>query len=273
MDILLSGITGHMGREVLALAAAGVRGARVAGGIALAADDTLGVPVAAGFAQAAELFCGRAEGEGEAGANGAAPAAGRIPIDVIVDFSHHSWTADLMTFATAHNIPVVLATTGQTAAERDLILSAAERIPVFFAANFSMGVALLIELAKKAATVLPDAEIEIIERHHSRKLDAPSGTAIALANGINEARAGAMHAVCGRSGQHKREAAEIGISSVRLGNIVGEHEVLIGTRNEIITLKHEALSRGIFAEGALAAAAFLLGKDAGMYNMTHLTQD
>ena len=253
MKVLVSGITGHMGREVVALAARGMRGAEVVGGVALCADESFGVPVAAGFAEAAEVFA-------------------KTPIDVVVDFSHHSWTDELLAFARAKGLPVVLATTGQTDGERDAIYAAAEDIPLFFAANFSLGVALLVELARKAAATMPDAEIEIIEKHHDRKLDAPSGTAIALANAMNEARGGTMHAVCGRSGQAKREPGEIGIASVRLGNIVGEHEVLIGTANETITLKHEAHSRALFAEGALAAAEFIIGRPAGLYNMHDLTK-
>ena len=254
--MLVSGITGHMGREVVNLAARGMRGAQVVGGIALEVDERFGVPVAAGFADAETVLAG-------------------VDADVIVDFSHHSWTAGLLGFARARRLPVVLATTGQTPEEQALIRDAAAEIPIFYAANFSLGVALLAELAKKAAATMPDAEIEIIEKHHDRKLDAPSGTAIALANAINEARGGSLHAVCGRSGSSKRQPGEIGISSVRLGNIVGEHEVLIGTQNETITLKHEAHSRALFAEGALAAAEYLVGLpggSAGLYSMHDLTK-
>ena len=253
MRIIVSGITGHMGHEVCALAKAGMRGAEVVGGIGLGDGSGLDVPVAQGFEAADETLAG-------------------VEADVIVDFSHHSWTEGLLKFARARQLPVVIATTGQTAEERDAIFAAAEQIPIFFAANFSLGVALLVELAKKAAATMPDAEIEIIEKHHNRKLDAPSGTAIALANAINEARGGQMHAVCGRSGQAKRQPDEIGISSVRMGNIVGEHEVLIGTANETITLKHEAHSRALFAEGALAAAKFVVGCEPGLYNMHDLTK-
>ena len=256
MRILVSGITGHMGHEVCALAKTGMRGAEVVGGIGLGDAAGLDVPVAQGFEAAGEVLAG-------------------VDADVIVDFSHHSWTEGLLAFACARKLPVVIATTGQTADERDIIIAAAEQIPIFFAANFSLGVALLVELAKKAAATMPDAEIEIIEKHHNRKLDAPSGTAIALANAVNEARGNTMHAVCGRSGQAKRQVGEIGISSVRMGNIVGEHEVLIGTANEIITLKHEAVNRALFAEGALAAAEFVAKLPAssfGLYNMNDLTK-
>lgn len=253
MDIILSGITGHMGHEVMHLAAAGCRGARVTGGIGMGGDGSFAVPVAVNFQEAATILAD-------------------VPADVIVDFSHHSLTNDLLAFAKARNLPLVLATTGQTDEERAAVRAASEEIPIFFAANFSLGVALLVELAKKAAATMPDAEIEIIEKHHDRKLDAPSGTAIALANAMVLARGTEMHAVCGRSGQAKRQPDEIGISSVRMGNIVGEHEVMIGTQNETITLKHEAHSRGLFAEGALAAAEFVIGREPGLYNMTDLTK-
>lgn len=251
MEVFVSGITGHMGREVLKLTVEGMYGSRSVGGVGFASEEAFPVPVASSFAEAKDMFAG-------------------VDMDVIVDFSHHSLTADLMDFAISRNCPVVLATTGQTDEERQIILDAAEKIPVFFAANFSLGVALLVELAKKAAAAMPEAEIEIVEKHHDRKLDAPSGTAIALFNGVNEARGNTLHAVCGRSGNGKREPNEVGISAVRMGNIVGDHEVLIGTNNEIITLKHEAFSRALFAEGALAAANFLVGQEPGMYNMHDL---
>ena len=149
------------------------------------------------------------------------------------------------------------------------MIAAAEKIPLFFAANYSLGIALLIELAKKTAAAMPEAEIEIIEKHHDRKLDAPSGTALALAKAIQEVRpAAAIN--CGRSGQGKRTPDEIGIHAIRMGNIVGEHEVMIGTPNQTITLKHEAHDRALFAEGALAAAEFLCGKSAGLYDMQSL---
>ena len=127
-------------------------------------------------------------------------------------------------------------------------------------------VALLIELAKTAAAAFPEAEIEIIEKHHNRKLDAPSGTALAIADAVCEVRPNAF-TVKGRSGNGKRDRAEIGIHAVRMGNIVGEHEVIVGTQNQTITLKHEAHSRALFAEGALSAARFLADRPAGLYDM------
>lgn len=241
MKIILSGIGGHMGREVLALAEKGVRNAVISMGI-----DKMGydgnIPTASEYA--------------------AAPADG----DVIVDFSHHSVTAELLDYAVAHSLPLVLATTGQTDEEKALIKQASEKIPLFFASNFSLGVALLIGLAKKTAEVMKGADIEIIETHHVRKVDAPSGTALSIAEGIREVRP-ELTVNCGRSGFGKREENEIGISSVRMGNIVGIHEVRVCTDNQCITLKHEAFSRALFAEGALAAAEFIIGKPNGLYDM------
>ena len=245
MKILLSGIGGHMGREVLRLTKEGCRGMETVAGVDAFAEEDLGVPCAKTFDEAV------------------------ADVDCIVDFSHHSLTHDLLDFAVAHGLPVVLATTGQTAEEREYIETAAKQIPVFFAANYSVGVALLIELAKKAAQTMPDAEIEIVEKHHDRKLDAPSGTALAIADAIKNVKENAF-TVCGRSGQGKRSRDEIGIHAIRMGNIVGEHEVILGTASQTLTLKHEAHSRALFAEGALAAAEFLANKAPGLYNMTDM---
>ena len=152
-----------------------------------------------------------------------------------------------------------------------LLLAFAQSIPVFLAANYSLGIATLTDLVKRAAALYPDGEIEIVEQHHDRKLDAPSGTALALFSAVKEVRP-AAEANCGRSGQGKRTKDEVGIHAIRMGNIVGVHEVMIGTQNERITLKHEAFSRGVFAEGSIRAAAFLVGKPAGMYDMKDLLE-
>jgi len=245
MRILVNGLYGHMGREVAALALQGYRGASLTAGVDPHPGAAYDVPCAADFSSAC------------------------AEVDCIVDFSHHDCTNALLDFAVRHNIPLVLATTGQTAEERAAIAAAAEKIPLFFAANYSLGVALLIELAKKTAAAMPEAEIEIIEKHHDRKVDAPSGTALAIARAITEVRPEAT-VNCGRSGQGKRTPQEIGIHAIRMGNIVGEHEVMIGTQNQTITLKHEAHSRALFAEGALAAAEFLCGQAPGLYDMHSL---
>ena len=195
------------------------------------------------------------------------------PADVIVDFSHHAATKTLTDYAVSKKIPLLVATTGQTDAELDMIRAAAKTVPVFFAANYSLGIAALIRAAKAIAALYPDADIEIIEKHHNRKLDAPSGTALSIARAISSVREGETAFCFGRGGQMKRQKNEIGIHAVRLGNIVGEHEVLIGTDNETITLKHEAHSRALFADGALAAARFLTAQKPGLYSMTDLVGD
>ena len=248
MRVLVSGLYGHMGREVAALLKKGVEGGELAAGVSLDIDGTFDVPCSESFKDAVS------------------------DVDCIIDFSHHSCTKDLLEFAVSHELPLVLATTGQTEEEKQMIQEAANRIPLFFAANYSLGVALLIDLAKKAASVMSGAEIEIIERHHNRKADAPSGTALAIAHAIQEVRPESQ-IVNGRNGYGKRQPNDIGIHAVRMGNIVGIHEVVIGTDNQSITLKHEAYSRALFAEGAVKAAAFLMGKTAGLYDMNDLLKE
>jgi len=255
MKIVLSGALGHMGAEVVKLTQAGCRGIETVAGVdanARAEGVQTDFPTVAKFEELSKV-------------------TDLSEIGAIVDFSHHSLTADMTAFAVKNSIPLVVATTGQTEEERAMIKEAAKSIPIFFAANYSLGIALLIELAKKTAAAMPDAEIEIIEKHHDRKLDAPSGTALAIANAIKEVRPEAEFNL-GRSGNGKRTPQEIGIHAIRMGNIVGEHEVMIGTNNQTITLKHEAHSRALFAEGALAAAQFLEGKPAGLYQMTDLVR-
>lgn len=192
--------------------------------------------------------------------------------DIIIDFSNHLGTKDLLDYAVNNNIPTVVATTGHTADELALIEEAGKKIAVFHSANMSLGVALLCELAVKAAATMPDADIEIIETHHNRKLDAPSGTALMIANAIKSVCEKAQF-VFGREGMSKREKNEIGVHAVRRGNIVGIHEVLVSTDSQTITLKHEAHSRALFAEGAVSAAEFILGKPAGLYNMNSIVTE
>ena len=249
MKILLNGICGHMGREVATLCADGYRGAALAVGVD---PFALGNEAPVSVKSFKELDIDVISG-----------------IDCIVDFSHHSCVSELLDFACENSIPTVVATTGHTEAEIAKIHEASRKIPVFFSANMSLGVALLLELAKTAALAMPDAEIEIVEKHHNRKLDAPSGTALMLADAIKEVRPTA-YANCGRSGQGKRVREEIGIHAIRMGNIVGEHEVIVGTQNQTITLKHEAHSRALFAEGALAAAVYVAGCEVGLYDMKSL---
>ncbi len=186
--------------------------------------------------------------------------------DCLIDFSNHAGTADLLRYATEKNLPVVIATTGHDQQELELIHEAASKIPVFYSGNMSLGIALLTQLARQTAKMFPDADIEIVESHHNQKLDVPSGTALMLAKAVKDARPEAEFLV-GRHENGKRAKQEIGIHSLRMGNTVGIHEVIVNTGTQIITLKHEAQDRSLFAEGALAAAAFLVSQKPGLYNM------
>lgn len=188
------------------------------------------------------------------------------PADMIVDFSHHTAVGALLEYAQSRKLPVVIGTTGHTAEETARIALAAQEIPVFYSRNMSVGVALLVQLAKQTAKVFPDAEIEIVEIHHDQKLDVPSGTALMLAEGIREVRPAATFNI-GRPDHGKRTRDEIGIHALRLGNVVGVHEVLVSTGTQTLTLKHEAHDRMLFAQGAMTAAEYLQGKPAGLYNM------
>ena len=196
----------------------------------------------------------------------------RSDVDVVIDFSHHTLTPALLDWAAAKNAPVVLCTTGHDEGERAAIEAAYAKIPVFFSANMSMGVALLAELAKKTADLFPDADIEIVEAHHNRKLDAPSGTALMLADAVREVRPEATLNL-GRSGMGKRTPDEIGVHALRMGNLPGTHAVIVSTDNQSITLKHETHDRALFADGALAAARYMVGKPAGHYDMKSLVQE
>jgi 4-hydroxy-tetrahydrodipicolinate reductase len=205
-------------------------------------------------------------------ADGCSAALPETPADVIIDFSFHTVARELTDYAVRHHMPVVIGTTGYTPEEEALVTEAAKTIPVFRTANLSLGVALLKRMAREAAAAFPDADIEIVEAHHDRKADAPSGTALMLADAIRSVRPDAKN-VCGRSGLHKREHDEIGIHAIRMGNLAGTHEIFIATDYETITIKHEAHDRALFAKGALEAAAFLVGKTAGLYGMDDLTEE
>lgn len=194
---------------------------------------------------------------------------GAVNADLIIDFSHHSAAEDVLNYAKQHNCAVVIGTTGHTPEEKELIYKAAETLPVFYSGNMSLGIAVLCRLAKQAAAAFPDADIEIVEIHHNRKVDAPSGTAHMLFNAIRQARPTAVEA-CGRAGEGKRKKDEIGIASLRLGNVVGVHEVHIATASQTLVLRHEAGSRQMLAEGAVDAAIFMEGKQPGLYTMEEL---
>lgn len=186
--------------------------------------------------------------------------------DMIIDFSHHTAVGAVLDYAEARKIPVVIGTTGLTEEEKARMAKAAETIAVFQSGNMSVGVALLVQLARQTAKAFPDAEIEIVETHHDQKLDVPSGTALMLADAIKSVKPESTYNI-GRPENGKRTREEIGIHALRLGNVVGIHEVLVSTGTQTITLKHEAHDRMLFAEGAMAAAEYLLGQPAGFYHM------
>lgn len=194
--------------------------------------------------------------------------------DVIIDFSNPSSLSDLLEYAKKNTLPVVLATTGYTKEQNEEIIEAAKQIPIFKSANMSLGVNLIINLARKAAKILKDDfDIEIVEAHHNQKLDAPSGTAILIADNINDELSDKMKYEYDRHDKYqKRDKNEIGIHSVRGGTIVGEHEVIFAGPDEIVKIGHSARSREIFANGAIKAAEFLLDKKNGLYDMTNLLE-
>lgn len=209
---------------------------------------------------------GRVSLDGENGVAKTFAELGEIASDVVVDFSHHSAVADVLAYAKKTGAAAVIGTTGHTPEEKALIFDAARDIPVFYAGNVSLGIAVLCRLVKQAAAFFPDADIEIVEIHHTRKVDAPSGTAHMLFNAVKEVRPNAWEN-CGRSGEGKRTKDEIGVHALRLGSVVGVHEVHIHTPNQSLTLKHESGSRAMLADGAAAAARFMEGKAKGLYNM------
>ena len=213
-----------------------------------------------------EEVVGQVSLDGENGVPKTFHELGTVEADVVIDFSHHSAIADVLDYTKSIGAAVVIGTTGHTPEEKALISQAAEEIPVFFSGNVSLGIAVLCRLAKQAAAYFPDADIEIVEVHHTRKVDAPSGTALMLFNSIKEVRPQAV-ANCGRAGEGKRTKEEIGISALRMGNVVGVHEVHICTPNQTLTLRHEAGTRAMLADGAVDAARFMVGKAKGMYNM------
>jgi len=195
--------------------------------------------------------------------------------DVVLDFSHPSALDDLLSFCKMRGIPLVIATTGYSQEDILKIKAAAAQIPVFFTGNMSLGINLLADLARRATKVLGGQfDIEIIEKHHNRKLDAPSGTALLLADALNEERGGALKYVYGRSGSHKpRMKDELGIHAIRGGTVVGEHEIIFAGHDEIISLSHSALSREVFANGAVSAALFLSQCEKGLYDMSDLLKN
>lgn len=193
--------------------------------------------------------------------------------DVIIDFAHISAVDNLLAYAKEKNMPLVLCTTGLSKEQVQKVEEYSKKCAILKSANMSLGVNLLLKLVSEAAKVLykADFDIEIVEKHHRRKLDAPSGTALALADSINESLENSLSYVYEReSKREKRDKKELGISSVRAGSIVGEHEVIFAGEDELISINHSAYSRSIFAKGAIAAAKFLYNKKAGLYTMSDL---
>ncbi len=212
---------------------------------------------------------GRVSLDGENGTPRTFAELGKVAADMVIDFSHHTAIGDVLAYAKAIGAGAVIGTTGHTPGEKALIFAAGEEIPVFYSGNMSLGIAVLCRLAKQAAAAFPEADIEIVETHHIRKVDAPSGTAHMIFNAIKEVRPQAT-AHCGRAGEGKRTQDEIGIHSLRMGNVVGVHEVHIVTPTQSLTLRHDAITRAMLADGAVEAARFLTDKPKGMYDMEHM---
>jgi 4-hydroxy-tetrahydrodipicolinate reductase len=245
--ILLVGCNGRMGRTISTLSASGDP-IRIVGGVDSNVSVLFDYPVFASF-----------------------EACDVVP-DVIIDFSNPTALPSLIDFAFHHSLPMVVATTGLEASHREALKVASDRIPVFVSANMSLGINLLLDLAAKAASVLyPEFDIELIEAHHNQKLDAPSGTALMIADRVNETLDGRLRYVYDRhSTRAKGEGNELGIHAIRGGSIVGEHTLLFAGPDEVVEIRHSAQSRDVFAHGAMKAARFLVGKTPGMYSMKDL---
>lgn len=195
--------------------------------------------------------------------------------DVVVDFSHPTALDSILQYCKANHTPAVLCTTGYSADQVQAVEEAAKELPVFYSRNMSLGINLLVELAKTAESVLGEGfDVEIVEAHHNQKIDAPSGTALMLADAVNQARENNMKYTYDRHSQRKkREMGELGIHSIRGGTIVGEHQVIFAGRHEVITLSHSAQSKELFAVGAVNAAVFLAGRGPGLFDMGDLIRD
>ncbi|MGN0436282.1 MAG: 4-hydroxy-tetrahydrodipicolinate reductase [Wujia sp.] len=194
-----------------------------------------------------------------------------VKADVIIDFAAAAAVDKLLDYAVVKQIPVVLCTTGLTPEQLNKVKLASEKVAILKSANMSLGINTIMKLIKDAANVFAPAgfDIEIVEKHHNQKVDAPSGTALALADSINEARNNEYEYIYDRSQvRKKRDAKELGISAVRGGTIVGEHEVIFAGIDEVIEIKHTAYSKSVFAKGAVEAGKFLAGKPAGMWDMS-----
>ena len=248
-DIVIQGIGGRMG-HVLCDMIAQREDCRVIAGIDLKDGDQNGIPV---YDSLEKL-----DGKG----------------DVVIDFSSPAAVEKALPYCEAHKLPIVVCTTGLSEELQLKVVQLSRTVPVFKSANMSMGINVLSELCKRASAILgANYDIEIVEQHHHNKLDAPSGTAIALADVMNQAAGGDYEYVYDRSTRReKRPEKEIGISAVRGGTIVGDHDVIFAGQDEVITFSHMAYSRKLFATGAVSAARFLAGKPAGMYDMSRVIE-
>ena len=249
MKIILNGACGRMGREIIA--AASKSGVEI-----VAAVDKFGTPdFDIPFYTSLEAV--------------------DVTADALIDFTHHTAAPEICEFTRRTKIPCVVASTGHTESEKAMLIGLSKEYPVFCSRNMSLGINLLIDLCRSAYTALGgDCDIEIIEKHHRNKLDAPSGTALMIAEGIAELMPDGTEFVTERATRHAvRPENEIGISSIRCGGIFGEHEVLLSRNGETVSLKHTAESRALFADGAIKAAEYISAKDAGMYSMKDLLSE
>lgn len=249
IDLLICGIGGKMGANVLSLAEADGE-INVVCGVDLHAPAYANVPSYAAFNEVKEH------------------------VDVVIDFSSPAVLNDELKWAKERGCAVVLGATGYTADDLKTVERYAKEIPVFKTGNFSVGVNLLVKLARRTAEALGENfDVEIVERHHNQKVDAPSGTALMLAEGVNEALGGGREFLHGREGIVGKRGNEIGIHAVRGGTIVGEHEVMFAGEDEIVTLSHSARSKRVFAAGAVRAAKWIVGKGAGKYDMNDVLEN
>lgn len=249
INIIVCGICGNMGKNITALLQGDTQ-AKIVCGVDLAATDATGIPVFKSFDDI------------------------NVKADVVIDFSSPACLDGLLRFCVKNNVPAVIATTGYSKEQLAAIDNCSQKTAIFRTANFSVGVNLLVKLVKEAALFLGENfDIEIVEKHHNKKVDAPSGTALMLADSANEAFGGEKEFVNGRSGAVGKRGKEIGLHAVRGGTIVGEHEVMFCGEDEIITLSHSARSKKVFAAGAIKAAKWLAGKPAGLYNMSDLLSE
>ncbi len=244
--IILSGCNGHMGK-VIAELVKGRDDCTIVAGVDPFIGENSGFPVYSKISDVNE------------------------EADAVIDFSHPSALSSLLEYSVdGSKTPLILCTTGYSTEQVESIKEASNTVPVFYSRNMSLGINLLIELSKKAAAVLGDMfDVEIIEKHHNLKIDAPSGTALMIADGIKSVREDDPYYMYDRHSQRKkRDKNEIGIHAIRGGTIVGEHEVIFAGRHELLSISHSAQSKELFAVGALNAAKFMAGKPAGLYDMS-----